>query len=878
MGLEHHITTTSKPDDEITDSSRTKTKNPNAVQWILNDGLLTSWLLGNMKEETLSMILGGDTSYFIWSSLHEQLLLNTEDCEAQLKNSLYAITKGSLSLDDYIRKFKELCDKLSAIGKPVSDVDKVFQIFKGLGNKYKDFRIAVLSKPPYPSFNQFIMSLQNFEHVYLSEEKSPIDHNQAFLGQRGRGRNMHGGRGNFRGRGSYSYMPNRPTDNNHASNSTTLPKYNNNWREPPRQHNKEPCQICGRTNHTAPKCYYRYEYNTENENTQQALAALTINEESDPNFYVDSGATTHMTNKGGNLISKPYFGTDTVFVGNGQSLPITHTGKALLKTTQGKLHLNNVLVVPKLKKNLLSVSQLIDDNSCTFEFNKNGFVIKDQTHQILAKGHKKGSLYALEGGKIEALATVKEASSEVWHARLGHPNFKFLQILENKKVINVSDWLIKNTLCSSCQLGKRCKLSFNKSDSFSKFPLEKIHSDLWGPTPILSSQKFQFYVIFVDDYTRYTWLYPLKNKSNFYTCFLKFQALVENHFDRKIKIFQSDGGGEFTSKEFSNHLAYCGISQQLSCPFTPEQNGLAERKHRHIVETGITLLFHAHVPLKFWVDAFLTAVYLINRLPLSSTGKETPYSKLFGKNPDYSGIRIFGSQCFPYLKTPALHKFSRKTISCVFIGYSPLHKGYRCLDPQTHRVYISRHVVFNEKHFPYSPQNNQITTSSDDSSITTFPEFDEWFSERKKDGNSIHEDPLDDSPKHLDFDLLDTPQPSLAPSAPVSTPTQDQKPNNNNLPIQPPKRSNRDRHPPSYLKDYLCPTIPNLSPSHNALMVSIEELKTYKTALKYSNWQAAMQEEINAFHSNNTWTLVPRPLDANVVGSKWVFRTKLKED
>jgi len=195
-----------------------------------------------------------------------------------------------------------------------------------------------------------------------------------------------------------------------------------------------------------------------------------------------------------------------------------------------------------------------------------------------------------------------------------------------------------------------------------------------------------------------------------------------------------------------------------------------------------------------------------------------------------------------------------------------------------HRVYISRHVVFNEKHFPYSPQNNKITTSSDDSSITTFPEFDEWFFERKKDGNSIHEDPLDDSPKHLDFDLLDTPQPSLAPSAPVSTPTQDQKPNNNNLPIQPPKRSNRDRHPPSYLKDYLCPTIPNLSPSHNALMVSIEELKTYKTALKYSNWQAAMQEEINAFHSNNTWTLVPRPLDANVVGSKWVFRTKLKED
>jgi len=103
LGLEHHITNTSKPDDEITDSSGTKTKNPNAEQWILNDGLLTSWLLTNMKEETLSMILGGETAHYIWSSLHEQLLPNTEDGEAQLKDSLYAMTKGSLSLDEYIR-------------------------------------------------------------------------------------------------------------------------------------------------------------------------------------------------------------------------------------------------------------------------------------------------------------------------------------------------------------------------------------------------------------------------------------------------------------------------------------------------------------------------------------------------------------------------------------------------------------------------------------------------------------------------------------------------------------------------------------------------------------------------------------------------------
>ena len=120
-----------------------------------------------------------------------------------------------------------------------------------------------------------------------------------------------------------------------------------------------------------------------------------------------------------------------------------------------------------------------------------------------------------------------------------------MQILENKQAINVSHWFTKNTVCNSCQLGKRCKLPFNNSKSISTFPLEKVHSDLWGPAPIPSSQNFRYYAIFVDDFTRYTWLYPLKNKSDFLQCFLKFQALVENFFDRKIKIFQSDGGGEF---------------------------------------------------------------------------------------------------------------------------------------------------------------------------------------------------------------------------------------------------------------------------------------------------------------------------------------------
>lgn len=236
-------------------------------------------------------------------------------------------------------------------------------------------------------------------------------------------------------------------------------------------------------------------------------------------------------------------------------------------------------------------------------------MIKDKaTGTILASGHKHGNLYALNKATEIALSAVRlgKAAEDIWHQRLGHPNSRFLKILNSQHVIDVNKWKKIPTLCSSCQLGKSCKLSFTLRNKIETEPLAKIHSDLWGPAPVSSFQGMKYYVVFVDDFSRFSWLYPLKKKSEFFTTFLKFQSLVENQFSRKIKIFQSDGGGEFQSAKFIEHLEQCGIQRQVSCPSTPEQNGVAERKHRHIVETGLTMLFHATLPRFLWVEAFLT--------------------------------------------------------------------------------------------------------------------------------------------------------------------------------------------------------------------------------------------------------------------------------
>jgi hypothetical protein len=140
----------------------------------------------------------------------------------------------------------------------------------------------------------------------------------------------------------------------------------------------------------------------------------------------------------------------------------------------------------------------------------------------------------------------------------------------------------------------------------------------------------------------------------------------------------------------------------VSFPHAHQQNGSAERKHRHIVEVGLSLLAHASMPLKFWDEAFLTATFLINLLPSKVIHNETPVERLLKVKPNYESLRIFGCACWPNLRPYNKSKLAYRSTQCVFLGYSPLHKGVKCLDVTTWRVYISRDVVFDENVFPFA--------------------------------------------------------------------------------------------------------------------------------------------------------------------------------
>lgn len=154
-----------------------------------------------------------------------------------------------------------------------------------------------------------------------------------------------------------------------------------------------------------------------------------------------------------------------------------------------------------------------------------------------------------------------------------------------------------------------------------------------------------------------------------------------------------------------------GVFHQCSCPYTPEQNGVAERKHHHIVEIALSLLSKSSVPLRFWFYAFACAVFLINRLPSTSLGNRSPYEVLFSTYPNYNHLRVFGCACYPLLRPYATNKLQPRTKQCVFLGYPLGYKGYLYLDPVSERIYISCHVVFDEHVFPFASASPSTSPS-----------------------------------------------------------------------------------------------------------------------------------------------------------------------
>ncbi|KAF7814697.1 Retrovirus-related Pol polyprotein from transposon TNT 1-94 [Senna tora] len=698
--------------------------NQDYLHWVNQDQLLMSWLISSMTEEMVNKFVECSTTKDLWEQLRTYYSTNTKPKERQLRNQLRETKKGNSAMNDYLSKIKKITNALASIGASLSTHDHVETIFDGLSEEYESFvtsislrteeysvseieALLLAQEARVEKFKKTVESVSaNMTLVDLS--KNPPSRNQT--SNQSFNRNNGQGRGNFRNN-------NFQRGRGRSSIST--------W-----QGNRPQCQVCGKMGHIAVNCYNRFNQRyTEASLLQQQIVNQQTNRQPAPStmeamvatpetlfdaaWYPDSGASNHLTNDSTNLQHKhPYDGTEKVYVGNGQGMSISHIGEASIVTKNKPLTLKQLIHAPQITKNLISVSKLAKDNKVYFEFHANHCLVKSQeTNETLLKGSFRNGLYCVDDLSLlhhqpqphitahiaSTQSTIKDFN--VWHSRLGHPSSRVVSHVLSTCNISIPMNKTNNSTCHACCLGKSHTLPFSLSQTSYSAPLQLVHTDIWGHAPILSSTGYTYYISFIDAYSKFTWLYLLKTKGDALQAFIQFKNLAENQLNTKIKAVQSDFGGEY--RPFTKYLTEHGIHHRLSCPHTHPQNGIAERKHKHITEIGLTLLAHASMPLKFWDDAFRTAVFLINRLPTPLLHQRSPLEVLFSTKPNYLFLKTFGCTCYPHLRPYNPHKFAFKSAKCTFIGYSLQHKGYKCLHPSG-RIYISRHVHFDENDFPFA--------------------------------------------------------------------------------------------------------------------------------------------------------------------------------
>ena len=465
------------------------------------------------------------------------------------------------------------------------------------------------------------------------------------------------------------------------------------------------------------------------------------------------------------------------------------------------------------------------------------------------------------------------------------------------------------------------QLPFPRSTSTTHFPLELVHSDVWGPSPITSINGTRYFVIFVDDFSRFTWFFPLTHKSQVLSSFIHFKNTMENLLNTSLKIVRTDCGGEYTKGDFTSFCSNSGIVHQFSCPRTSQQNGVAERKHRHIVDLSLTLISQSSLPLTYWPYAFATSVHLINRLPSPTRLFKSPWEVLFHHKPNYNLFKTFGCACFPLLRPYSKHKLLPRSSECVFLGYSSNSKGYLCLDPHTSRLYVSRHVIFDESTFPFShltPSSSSLPTKSSSPNI--------WLSDLLFFSPCTHSVPsvLGPTPSRPTFvspissshnqpssfispsvlgPCPSTLTPSLGPNSPSSPLTslgpQSSPPslnspssslpnppspvNNSSLPISspipnpPPLPSLLNHHPmqtrakSGIFKKKAFASGSSSSPSPDYLQT---EPPNFTVAARLPEWREAMDSEFAALQRQCTWSLVPSTSSHNIIGCRWVYKLK----
>ncbi|CAH9134446.1 unnamed protein product [Cuscuta epithymum] len=417
-------------------------------------------------------------------------------------------------------------------------------------------------------------------------------------------------------------------------------------------------------------------------------------------WYIDSGCSNHMTSN-----ETIFHELDTsiktkVKMGNGELVEAKGKGTIVIDTKKGTRYIRNVLLVPRLAQNLLSVGQMME-SGYALHFEKNSCRIYDKkNNQEIAEvkmGNNRNFPIQWQYPQKAMLAQLSDTS--LWHRRFGHFNLNALRLLHQKKMMRDMPPLDeKEGLCEGCMVGKQHRQPFPIEKTWrAKQILELVHTDVCGPMRTPSVSKNRYFILFIDDYSRMTWVYFFQEKSEVFRIFKRFKNFVEKQSGHQIKKLRSDRGTEYNSKEFDQFCEDEGMKHQLTVAYTPQQNGVSERKNRTVMEMARSMLAEKGMPKMFWAEAVYTSVYLLNRCPTKAVLNKTPIEAWSGRKPSAKHLKVFGSICYIHVPSVKRHTLEDKAEKGIFLGYSSKSKGYRIYNFETKKLVTSRDVEFDEQ-------------------------------------------------------------------------------------------------------------------------------------------------------------------------------------
>ena len=543
-------------------------------------------------------------------------------------------------------------------------------------------------------------------------------------------------------------------------------------------------------------------------------------------WWIDTGATRHVCSDKAIFSSLKVSDTkEKLYMGNSATSNIEGEGTVILKMTSGKhLTLKNVLFVPDIRKNLVSGSLL----------NKHGFriviesdkVVLSKNGMFVGKGYVTDGLFKLNVMSVKDNDEIKNSSAyllespNLWHARLGHMNFDTLRRLSAKEYIPKLN-IDSKYKCETCVEAKLTRSSFKHVERNTKV-LDLIHSDICDLKFAPTRGGNKYFITFVDDCTKYCYVYLLKSKDEAIDKFKIYKEEVETQLSEKIKRIRSDRGGEYV-EPFGEFCSQHGIVHEVTAPYSPQSNGVAERKNRTLKEMMNAMLLSSGLPQSMWGEAILSANYLLNRM-IRKNKDVSPYEMFKKEKPCYKTLKVWGCLAKVLIPAPKKVKIGPKTVDCIFIGYNRNNTTYRFLvheskipDIQKNTIMESRNASFFETTFPCNPVIERPTTSK-----RTHENENENENEESEDEN-----------------------------------------------VGVVRRSKRQRTEKSFGSDFMTYLLEQGDP------------QTYKEAVTSPDgpmWKEAIKSEIDSILQNHTWELVDLPPGSKPLGCKWVFKKKMKTD